>query len=248
MDVVGIEVVVEGGGATEQTSSRRTDPVIDPHVVAQNDRGAVATGTSPGDPIFVTTVQGAFRYEVTRVFVVKPEQVDVQPSAGDQLTLTTCHPRFTAAHRLVVTADLKGPAAAPGPPAPNVNPNPAFAASEAAPADQEVVGASGDPSERVPTALWGTVRLGPRHRQLGARAALAGQARPGRAAPGSVWTFYTHLGRPSPLIAAASQAPPRRSGASSSKTLAPSGSRTRKPRATPQDQPRTGLGPWACTA
>ena len=155
-----------------------------------------------GDPIFVTTVQGAFRYEVTRVFVVKPEQIDVlEPTAGDQLTLTTCHPRFSAAQRLVVTADLKGPAAAPAPPAPRVNPNPAVAASEAPPIAQEVVGASGDPSERIPAALWGTVVLA-----LGIAGSVLGRlwrrwpARLLMAAPVlvSVWTFYTHLARAVP--------------------------------------------------
>ena len=73
----------------------------------------------PGDPILVSTMQGAFRYEVSKVVVVKPSQVEVlETTAGNQLTLTTCNPRFSAAQRLVVVADLKGPAAVASPPAP----------------------------------------------------------------------------------------------------------------------------------
>jgi len=156
----------------------------------------------PGDPIFVSTVQGAFRYEVSKVFVVKPDKVDVlDPSVGDQLTLTTCNPRFSAAERLVVIADLKGPAAAPAPPPPGVNPNPAVAAAEAEPIAREVVGASGDPAELIPSALWATVVLA-----LGIAGAVLGRlwrrwpARLLVAAPllVSLWSFYTHLARAVP--------------------------------------------------
>ncbi len=162
----------------------------------------------PGDPIFVSTLQGAFRYEVNKVFVVKPDQVEVHhPTAGDQLTLTTCNPRFSAAERLVVVADLKGPAAAPAPRAPTVNPNPtvaanpAVAATPAPPVAPEVVGASGDPAEKVPAALWATV-LG----ALAVAGALLGRlwrrwpARIIMAAPflAALWIFYGHLARAVP--------------------------------------------------
>ncbi|MEO5679192.1 MAG: class E sortase, partial [Acidimicrobiales bacterium] len=156
----------------------------------------------PGDPIFVSTLQGAFRYEVTKVFVVKPSEVEVlNPTTGNQLTLTTCNPRFSAAQRLVVVADLKGPAAAPAPRAPTANPNPAVAATQAPPIAQEVVGASGDPAERAPAALWATV-LG----ALAIAGALLGRlwrrwpARIVMAAPflAALWTFYGHLARAVP--------------------------------------------------
>ncbi len=92
-----------------------------------------------GDPIVVETAQTWFVYrvlpmdgEVPGQQIVRPTQVDViapvpggaafgEPD-GAYLTLTTCHPRFSAEQRLVVHAVLDGPptskADAPdGPPA-----------------------------------------------------------------------------------------------------------------------------------
>ena len=101
----------------------------------------------PGDPIVVETADGWFTYRVLGdpatgdlaadpsgipgVEVVPPSQVEVlaptpgAPEAGPTgayLTLTTCHPRYSARQRLVVHAVLDGPgvtkAQAPdGPPA-----------------------------------------------------------------------------------------------------------------------------------
>jgi sortase A len=68
---------------------------------------------APGDPIFVTTTQGRFRYDVTRTRVVRPTDVAVlDATATPTLTLTTCNPRYSASTRMVVTADLVTPAAA----------------------------------------------------------------------------------------------------------------------------------------
>ncbi len=69
-----------------------------------------------GDEILVTTRQGEFTYEVTERMIVRPSQNEVlAPSDDNRLTLTTCHPRFSAAQRLIVVATLKDdPAPAPG--------------------------------------------------------------------------------------------------------------------------------------
>jgi sortase A len=62
---------------------------------------------APGDVIHVTTVQGAFTYHVTRSWIVSPSDTSVVASTTTpQLTLTTCTPRFSAAQRLVVRAEL----------------------------------------------------------------------------------------------------------------------------------------------
>ncbi|MEO6121082.1 MAG: sortase, partial [Acidimicrobiales bacterium] len=62
-----------------------------------------------GDAIEVTTRQGAFLYEVTGSVVIRPSQRNVLLDAGDdRLTLTTCHPKFRATQRLVVTAVFRG--------------------------------------------------------------------------------------------------------------------------------------------
>ncbi len=72
----------------------------------------------PGDEIFVETLQGTFRYEVMSQqnpdggpavghFIVDPSQVEVLEDYGDnRLTLTACHPKYSAAQRIVVTAIL----------------------------------------------------------------------------------------------------------------------------------------------
>jgi sortase A len=64
------------------------------------------------DLVYVTTAQGAFQYIVTESFIVKPSDVWVLDNTeDDRLTLTTCHPRYSARERLVVVAELIGPAA-----------------------------------------------------------------------------------------------------------------------------------------
>ncbi|HUF33810.1 MAG TPA: class E sortase [Acidimicrobiales bacterium] len=70
-----------------------------------------------GDEILVTTPRGEFRYLVSSVTVVRPDQVEVlDPSDDARLTLTTCHPRFSARQRLIVVATLDGEALEPATP------------------------------------------------------------------------------------------------------------------------------------
>lgn len=75
----------------------------------------------PGDEILITTVQGAFRYEVSDQLIVSPKEVAVLDDFGDnRLTLTACHPKYSARQRIVVVAALVGEAA----PAANAPPGP----------------------------------------------------------------------------------------------------------------------------
>lgn len=78
----------------------------------------------PGDEIKVTTVQGEFVYVVIPApgqpadgqawFAVSPRQVEVLANMGDnRLTLTACHPKYSARQRIVVHAVLRGPSATP---------------------------------------------------------------------------------------------------------------------------------------
>jgi sortase A len=65
-----------------------------------------------GDEILITTTQGAFIYRVSGQQIVSPSQVEVLEDAGDdRLTLTACHPKYSARQRIVVTAKLAGEAA-----------------------------------------------------------------------------------------------------------------------------------------
>jgi sortase A len=62
----------------------------------------------PGDSIYILTEQGFFHYKVAKSQVVAPTDVTVLNTLPNKstLTLTTCNPRYSAATRLVVTADF----------------------------------------------------------------------------------------------------------------------------------------------
>ena len=62
---------------------------------------------SPGDEIYVTTLQGPFKYTVDDVIIVSPSEVSVIEDFGDnRLTLTACHPKYSARQRIIVQATL----------------------------------------------------------------------------------------------------------------------------------------------
>ncbi len=105
----------------------------------------------PGDPIFIQTQQGNFRYDVIDAcrpkctgsgsFIVSPDDRTVlAPTPDDNLlTLTTCHPKYSARQRLIVRARLVGPAAdadffTPPEPPPTTAPPVTTAAPTSAPA------------------------------------------------------------------------------------------------------------------
>src|SRR5688500_12046586 len=60
-----------------------------------------------GDEIKVTTVQGEFFYEVSETQIVRPTEVQVLEDKDDnRLTLTACHPKYSARERIVVVSKL----------------------------------------------------------------------------------------------------------------------------------------------
>jgi len=62
-----------------------------------------------GDVVTVETIQGRFRYEVMEQKIVRPSDVEVLDDKGDnRLTLTACHPKFSARERIIVFARLVG--------------------------------------------------------------------------------------------------------------------------------------------
>ena len=98
----------------------------------------------PGDEITVRTVQGTFVYRVVEqdnglgYFIVTPDRVDVLDQDftvhPDRLTLTACHPKFSAAQRIIVVAELVGE------PAPFIGPPGGEGLSEAVLASEDVGG------------------------------------------------------------------------------------------------------------
>ncbi|MEJ7844756.1 MAG: class E sortase [Acidimicrobiales bacterium] len=117
----------------------------------------------PGDEIRIQTVQGDFVYRVIVAaeaaetglghFVVTPDRVDVLDDRDGEnlLTLTACHPKYSARLRIIVQAELIGE---PAPPTPRSEPaaEPA-AAVEARP--DTLDGIQGEAVDPWPAVLWG---------------------------------------------------------------------------------------------
>ncbi|HVE92371.1 MAG TPA: class E sortase [Actinomycetota bacterium] len=63
-----------------------------------------------GDEVLVERAGARYRYRLMQApFVVDPSRVDVVDNHGrDEITLTTCHPRFSAAQRMIVHAAYQG--------------------------------------------------------------------------------------------------------------------------------------------
>lgn len=119
----------------------------------------------PGDPIYVSTSQGRFRYEVIAPpegaglergpgwFSVRPTQTEViAPTEDNRLTLTACHPKRSAKQRIIVVARLANEPAA----APVVKPD---SGQRPTPAPQPVASIeetfSGDPAAKWPALGFG---------------------------------------------------------------------------------------------
>lgn len=117
---IGLEVVVFSGVSTE---TLKKGPGHMPGTVLPGQPGnAVLSGhrttygrpffdvdqLQPGDRIEIETAIGVHVYELREEsFVVAPTDVWVaDPREGAWLTLTTCHPKFSARERLIVTAEL----------------------------------------------------------------------------------------------------------------------------------------------
>ena len=113
-----------------------------------------------GDEILVRTIHDELRYVVDRTLVVRPDQVEVlDPTEESRLTLTTCHPRYSARERLIVSAVLVEEPVAPAeveasPPAEVEASPPAEATPQE---DLDGAGLEGDPAARVPALLWGAL-------------------------------------------------------------------------------------------
>ena len=132
---------------------------------------------APGDNIYILTSQGLFRYRVTGSQVVAPSDVAVLNTVPGHstLTLTTCNPRYSAATRLVVTADFDG-RTAPAVSTFSTQSKPKNLAGEASTS----LGGGGAPV--LPAALWGILAVA-----LGVGAFLASRA------VGRRWRFIVVL-------------------------------------------------------
>ncbi len=104
-----------------------------------------------GDVVRLVTRQGRLRYEVVGHQVVSPSDTGVlMPTGDNRLTLTTCHPRFSAAERLVVTAKLAPGGDDVAEPVKRTLP----VEQTPPPAEGAEVGLSGHWSALLPVAFW----------------------------------------------------------------------------------------------
>jgi sortase A len=133
---------------------------------------------SPGDAINVTTRQGSFRYLVSSQRIVAPTEVSVlNPTDDNRLTLTTCHPKYSAAQRMIITATLDETPAPATPvgedntneggsggsdenPATEEEPIPGAEEASGSTPESEVasaqeIGLSGEEVSKTPAILWG---------------------------------------------------------------------------------------------
>ena len=111
----------------------------------------------PGDLITVRTLQGTFTYAVDEHLdprtsspsghrIVTANDLSIlDQSFGNRLTLMACHPKFSAAQRIVVTASLTSTPAPPTP-MPEIDGVTTDASADAL--------AGGDPSARPTAILW----------------------------------------------------------------------------------------------
>ena len=108
-----------------------------------------------GDEIVITTVQGRFRYEVAEQLIVDPSQVEVlRPIPGrNTLTLTSCHPKYSARQRIIVRADLVGEPA----PAPPAAPRDAGERGQRRTPRMDEPSLSGERIGRWPSVYWGAL-------------------------------------------------------------------------------------------
>ena len=126
----------------------------------------------PGDPIVVYTPQGKFVYEVMAPpsdkgiergkgwFTVKPNDSSVLAPTGDnRLTLTACHPKYSAAQRIIVQAKLVAEPAATTPTTTAAPGTPRAAETETPPPSGKDALIAGDHSALTPAILFGAGAL-----------------------------------------------------------------------------------------
>ena len=149
LEGVGLDVLKDGPGHYEGTPlpGEEGNAAIAGHRTTYGQPFHNLDQLGPGDEIIITYITGArFVYEYRETEVVSPDRVDVlDDTDDDRLTLTACHPKYSAAERIVVRSALVGEALPPPPDAPD---RPSQAALG-------VESLDGDSASTAPALLWG---------------------------------------------------------------------------------------------
>jgi len=108
----------------------------------------------PGDDIIIQTVAGSFDYKMYQQLIVKATDTWVVNNTPDaEITLTSCHPKHYAEHRIVIKARL-----VPAKSAKPAKPRPPAASSGKSRAQALLAdGASVQQKSLTPSILWGTI-------------------------------------------------------------------------------------------
>jgi sortase A len=62
---------------------------------------------APGDKVIFDMAHGTFTYAITSIKIVQPEDLNIIfPTPKPTITLFACHPKHSAAQRIVVTGTL----------------------------------------------------------------------------------------------------------------------------------------------
>jgi sortase A len=146
---VGLDVLKDGPGHYEGTPmpGEEGNASIAGHRTTYGQPFHNIDKIGPGDEIIVTYITGArFVYEYRETQIVSPDRVDVIESTDDnRLTLTACHPKFSAAERIIVTSALVGRPPPPGPDAPG----------EPTEVSLGFESLDGESVSKIPALLWG---------------------------------------------------------------------------------------------
>jgi sortase A len=116
----------------------------------------------PDDEIIITTIQGTFTYLVRETVIVRPSQVEVlgadhwdfdgdPATAHNAITLTACHPKYSARERIIVAAELVGE---PAPQLPRAGDDRPERPDSPAAFESDL---SGERAGAVPAVVWGAV-------------------------------------------------------------------------------------------
>ena len=121
---VGVEELKKGPGLFPDCAARKTEECVEGAMFPGEDGNVSVSGhrTTYGAPFFrlnelkdgdtIDFVSGRarYRYRVRGQKIVDPVSgfVEVEQAGRRELTLTTCHPRFSARQRLIVKADYEG--------------------------------------------------------------------------------------------------------------------------------------------
>jgi sortase A len=149
LEGVGLDVLKDGPGHYEGTPlpGEEGNASLAGHRTTYGQPFHNIDKLGPGDRIVVTYNTGArFVYEYRETEIVTPDRIDVIENTEDnRLTLTACHPKYSASERIVVSSALVG---RPIPPSPAAEQGPT-------PTSLGVESLDGESVTRWPAVLWG---------------------------------------------------------------------------------------------